>query len=132
MKIFFPIAKNDGLNSEVHPHFGSTPLFLSVDSETKKVTPIDNNNDHSSHGQCTPIQAIGCQNGDCLVVGGIGAGAVNKLNAAGIKVYKTRGGTVGEDIASLEQKELAEFTLAKTCAGHKQGCGRQQPVKFRN
>lgn len=44
---------------------------------------------------------IGNESYDAIVIGGIGAGALNKLHSAGKKVYKTEFATVRETIEAV-------------------------------
>ena len=60
---------------------------------------------------------------DAVVVGGIGAGALMKLNADGIKVYKSVKETVKENLDLLRDDRLPELTLKHTCGGHQGCCG---------
>ena len=73
MKICFPVAKNKGLDSRVFNHFGSAPMFLLVDAEQRSVTEEVNRDVNHQHGACRPLRALGGQEVDAIVVGGIGA-----------------------------------------------------------
>jgi ArsR family transcriptional regulator len=42
MKICFPVQKDDGMNSALYDQFGSAPMFIIVDVETKSLTAIKN------------------------------------------------------------------------------------------
>ena len=63
--------------------------------------------------------------GDAIVVGGIGAGAITKLNAMGIKVYRAARGTVSDNVGLFETGELPEMNASHACGGHGHagGCG---------
>ena len=67
--------------------------------------------------------ALGGQNVDAVVVGGIGGGALMKLNAAGIKVYGTMANTIKGNLDLLMTNRLPELSMENTCAGHQGGCG---------
>jgi predicted Fe-Mo cluster-binding NifX family protein len=41
MRVCIPIAKGLGLESRVSPHFGSAPLFMLVDPETRAFRILD-------------------------------------------------------------------------------------------
>jgi predicted Fe-Mo cluster-binding NifX family protein len=59
-----------------------------------------------------------------MVVGGIGAGALSKLNAMGIKVYGAGAPTVKENLALLGENNLQELSVYNSCRGHEGGgCG---------
>lgn len=123
MTICFPVASNDGLDSEVYGHFGSAPLFVMVDSETREVREVLNRDLHHAHGACQPLKALGGAEVDAIVVGGIGGGALMGLKRAGLKVYQAQGGTVAESLASLSVDELPELTPDQVCGGHGHGHG---------
>ena len=123
MKVCFPVGKAEGLESKVYGHFGSAPVFIVVDTENNNVTIINNNDQHHAHGACNPMKALNDQTVDAIVVGGIGAGALNRLNQLGIKVFQAQTQTVRENIQMLKDQNLPEFTLQHTCAGHGHGGG---------
>ncbi|HBH87924.1 MAG TPA: diguanylate cyclase [Syntrophaceae bacterium] len=121
MKVCFPVYKDEGVNSTVYDHFGSSPEFIIVNTELQTVITIDNNDLDHVHGACNPVMAVGGNKIDAVVVGGIGAGALMKLNADGIKVYKAVKETVKENLELLKDNRLPELALRQTCGGH-QGC----------
>ncbi len=123
MKVCFAVEKNDGINSAVYGHFGSAPLFIVVDTNQKVATPVINKDVGHTHGACNPLRSIGGQPIDAVVVGGIGAGAVMKLNAAGVKVFRAVRESVRENLDLLEQKKLPELTMNDGCSGHQDGGG---------
>jgi predicted Fe-Mo cluster-binding NifX family protein len=123
MKICFPVEQNIGLDSPVYGHFGSAPLFLVVDSETREVTQVLNRDLHHAHGACSPLKALGGQEAEAIVVGGIGAGALMGLNRAGLKVYRALGVTIADNLTCLAQVELPELTPDQVCGGRSGGCG---------
>ena len=63
---------------------------------------------------------------DVIVVDGIGAGAINKLNGMGIKVYKASKGTVRDNIGLFESNTMSEITIEHACGSHVGGCGHKQ------
>lgn len=118
MKICFPVLKADGLESEVYGHFGSAPVFLFVETDGNNVTIINNKDQHHAHGACNPMKALDNQKVDAVVVGGIGAGALSRLNQLGIKIFQAQALTVKENMAMLKTRTLPEFTLSHCCPGH--------------
>jgi predicted Fe-Mo cluster-binding NifX family protein len=121
MKICFPTETLQGLKSRVYEHFGSAPGFVIVDTETKTVEEINNSDLHHTHGMCQPLKALGGREVDAVAVGGIGMGALMKLQAQGIRVFRVTQGTVGENIQFIVKKNLPEFDARFTCAGHTRG-----------
>jgi predicted Fe-Mo cluster-binding NifX family protein len=125
MRVCFPVLKADGLESKVYGHFGSAPAFIVVDTVNNGVTTINNKDQHHQHGSCNPMKAFDNQKLDAVVVGGIGGGALNKLNQLGIKVFHANGATVSENITLLKANDLKEFAASQCCSGHGRvsGCG---------
>lgn len=127
MKICFPTEQLQGVDSKVFGHFGSAPGFVIFDTETRQVEEITNGDQHHAHGMCQPLKALGGKNVDGIGVAGIGMGALMKLQAAGIKVYRVVEGTVADNVQLVLDGKLAEFSREFTCAGHAagHGCGHQ-------
>jgi predicted Fe-Mo cluster-binding NifX family protein len=120
VNICIPIRTDEGLDSRVFAHFGSAPAFLLVDSETGECRTIDNQNQHHTHGMCSPLTSLLGERIDAVIVGGIGAGALGKLAAAGIPVHRARHTTVRETVAAMAAGELPAVGSELTCCheGH--------------
>jgi len=123
MKVCFAVQKDDGVDSVVYGHFGSAPAFIVVDTEIETAVTVNNRDLNHVHGACNPIQAIGGLKPDAVVVGGIGAGAITRLNAEGVKVYRAAAETVQQNLDLLKQSKLPELSVQNACAGHTQGQG---------
>jgi predicted Fe-Mo cluster-binding NifX family protein len=123
MKVCFPVQKDEGMESQVYNHFGSAPVFIVVDTEGKSVQRINNRDLHHVHGACNPIMALGGQTIEALVVGGIGGGALMKLNAMGVKVYEAETRSVKNNLALLKENKLQELFMDHSCRAHEGGCG---------
>ncbi len=122
MKICFPVELDNGLDSEIFGHFGSAPHFVVFDTDVKSVSTINNQDLGHVHGMCNPLKALNGKMVDAIIVGGIGAGAINKLNEMGMKVYKASKGTIQDNIELFEKNTMSEMTLKQTCGGHTGGC----------
>jgi predicted Fe-Mo cluster-binding NifX family protein len=118
MKICFPVQKDDGIESTVYNHFGSAPMFVVVDTDANSIASINNRDQHHSHGACNPMKALDNQKIDAVVVGGIGAGALSRLNQMGIQVHSSQAATIRENMALLTAKTLPVLTLQGCCGGH--------------
>lgn len=118
MKVCFPIAENQGLDSQVFGHFGSAPGFIVVNMLTSEMTSINNSDRIHEHGACNPLAGLGGQQVDAIVVGGIGGGALHKLNAAGMRVFQAQEGSIAANIAFFRANELPEYMPGHTCGGH--------------
>jgi len=123
MKVCFPVAKAEGLESKVYGHFGSAPVFVVVETDSNEVSTINNRDQNHVHGACSPLKALNNQKIDVVVVGGIGGGALTKLNQMGIKVFQSGGLTIKENISRLKAASLPELTLQHCCSGHGHGSG---------
>ena len=121
MKIAIPVVEYCGLESVINGHFGSSPAFAFVDSETMAVEELANQNRDHVHGMCSPMRALAGAKPDAVIVGGIGAGALIGLRSAGIKVYRLAEGTVAQAVKQLKSGELAEMGENAVCAGHAAG-----------
>jgi predicted Fe-Mo cluster-binding NifX family protein len=122
MKICFPVEQDKGFASEVFGHFGSAPVFVVFDTETKVINTINNQNLGHEHGMCSPLKALDGNIVDAIVVGGIGAGAIRKLNDMGIKVYRAVQGTVQTNIEVFKNNKQSEILVEHGCGGHSGGC----------
>jgi predicted Fe-Mo cluster-binding NifX family protein len=123
MKVGFAVQGNEGVESKVYDHFGSAPVFIIVDTEEKYVATVNNKDLHHAHGACNPIMALDGKSVEAMVVGGIGAGALMKLQNEGIRVFRAVEGNVSENLELLKSGKLPEFAVSMTCAGHKDGHG---------
>jgi len=121
VNICIPITDDQGLDSEVCAHFGSAPAFLIVDTDSGICRAIPNNNQHHGHGMCMPLQSLQGERIDGMAVGGIGMGALNKLNAANIQVYISECATVAETVAAFKAGTLRLMRPDMACAHHGQG-----------
>lgn len=123
MKIAFPIQEAQGLESLVYNHFGSARFFVIVDAESGEFETVGNQDLHHRHGMCQPLAALNGRAVDAVVVGGIGAGALMKLNSAGVRVFRALEGTVSENLKVIREGKLPEFGQQDTCVGHHGGGG---------
>jgi len=121
MKACFPVAHDRGLDSVVHPHFGSAPFFLVVDSETRTSRAIPNPERERAHGMCNPVEALAGEGIDAVVVSGIGPGALDRLQTARIAAYQTPRATVGEALEAIARGALPPVLAG--CESHGTGRG---------
>ncbi len=124
MHICIPIVRDNGLQSPVNLHFGSAPIFMIVDTESGNTRSVPNRNEHHSHGNCQPLAQLAGEGVDVMVVGGIGPGALGKLQAADIRVFFSEHPTVEGAVAAFRSGILREVTPGDACAHHGPGpCG---------
>ena len=123
MKVGFAVKANEGVESKVFNHFGSAPVFIIINTEDKEVVTVNNKDLHHVHGACNPIMALDGKSVDAMVVGGIGAGALIKLQNEGIRVFRAVEGKVSENLELLKSGKLPEFAVNMTCSGQKNDHG---------
>jgi len=123
MKVGFAVQKDEGIGSQVYNHFGSAPAFILVDAETKETMTVQNRDLQHVHGMCNPVSALAGKEVSAVVVGGIGPGALMKLNAMGVKVYEAGASTVEDNLLLLSENKLRELSMERACGGHQGGCG---------
>jgi len=123
MKVCIPAQDQRGLEGTPYGHFGSAPHFVVHDIETGLTEVIRNADTDHAHGMCHPVGALGGRDIDAIIVGGIGARAIMKLNADGMRVYKSAPGSIRENIALLSNGKLEELTVDGACGGHTHGDG---------
>ncbi len=124
MNLCIPATEDRGLQSPVSAHFGSAPLFVIADTETGRLRTVPNRNLDHAHGMCQPLQALAGEGVDGVAVGGIGLGALERLQAGGIRVFLSEEPTVEATLSALKAGVLREATSATACRHHGQGSGR--------
>ena len=118
MRVAFPIFDDKGMESTVYGHFGSAPRFIIMDTQTGDFESAGNQNLDHTHGNCQPMVALGGRTVDAVVVGGIGRGALMKLQNSGITTFRAIEGTVSENLTLLNNGKLPRFTPELTCSGN--------------
>jgi predicted Fe-Mo cluster-binding NifX family protein len=126
MKIGFAVMRLDeGKESAVYDHFGSSPAFLIVDTETDQILALNNRDTEHQHGMCNPISALNGNHVDVMIVGGIGPGALTKLNAMGIRVFRSGAPTVKKNLVLLGSHGLRELSMDESCRTHQGRCAQR-------
>ncbi len=118
MKICIPVEEDNGMESRVCQHFGSAPAFAIVDTGNGHYRAITNANQHHGHGMCAPLESLEGEQIDAVVVGGIGMGALNRLNSANIQVYLSDNATVAETVAGFQAGKLKQVMPNMACGHH--------------
>ncbi len=121
MKICIPVTEDNGTASPVSPHFGSAPVFMIVDTDSGACRAVPNRNAHHSHATCMPLASLAGESVEGMVVGGIGMGALAKLGASGVLVFRSEHATVEETVAAFRAGSLETMSQDKACAHHRHG-----------
>lgn len=108
-------------NGQIYQHFGHTEQFKVYDVQDNKVvssTVIDTNG--SGHGALAGFLLD--NKVDTLICGGIGGGAQNALNGAGIRLFCGVSGDADAAVEALLKNELVYSTEAN-CSHHEHSKG---------
>lgn len=125
MKIVIPVDEKD-IGTNVCESFGRTPYYLIYDTDTEKSEFIDNSAAASAGGAgIKAAQIIVDTKADALLTPRCGENAANVLEAAGVKIYKTQGTSVKDNIDAFISGKLS--LLDDVHAGfHRHGRGRER------
>jgi len=115
MRIGIPAAGTRGREETVHGHFGGAPYFAIVDTSDGSVRSVANGNPDHAHGQCNPMATLAGEHVDALIVQGIGAGAIGRLQQMGITVYRSMATTVGAAVGELTAGSLPKVGPMGSC-----------------
>jgi predicted Fe-Mo cluster-binding NifX family protein len=125
VKVCIPSMEDKGLEGMPHGHFGSCAHFVIHDTETGATDVVGNEDSGHEHGMCHPLGSLEGRSIDAIVVGGIGMRALTRLNAGGMRVYRSAPGTIRENIELLKGGTLEEVKPGDACGHHGggHGCG---------
>lgn len=121
MLVCIPVVEDRGLESQVCEHFGSSPAFIIVNTETGGHEALVNHSMHHGHGGCAPLTDLLDRGIHALVVGGIGRGALQKAERGGVRTFRATHGTVAETLAAYLAGGLEPVSLEGACAHHGHG-----------
>ncbi len=118
MKIAVTSVENT-VSGKVDPRFGRAKFFFLVDSDTGETSVHDNvQNLNAAQGAgIQSAETVAKLGAGAVITGNAGPKAFRTLNAAGIKVYLCKDGTVAEAIRLLKEGKLQEATSANV-EGH--------------
>jgi predicted Fe-Mo cluster-binding NifX family protein len=131
VNVCIPVTADLGLESPVSGHFGSAPLYILVDLGTRRARALLNARAVHEHGACSPLGALAGHEIDAVLVGGIGAGALMKLQGAGIRVYRATAASVSGCLDAFERNEVEEISPGGACGRHEHGHGGAQALPTR-
>jgi len=107
MKIAIPVD-DKSLETTVCLSFGRTPYFLIYDTRSKEIVFLDNSAAASQGGAGIKAAQTIVDNGvSALLTPRCGENAAKVFEAANIKMYKTTGDSVKENIEAFEEMKLS-------------------------
>jgi predicted Fe-Mo cluster-binding NifX family protein len=119
MNVCIPVNHPQDGASPVCAHFGSAPAYIIANTEAGTYRAVTTGGQH----MCGAIGTLQSEKVECVIVGGIGMGAINRLAAAGIQVFAAQYATVDENLAALKAGQLTLMSRDAACAQHGQGEG---------
>ncbi|MCC8078720.1 MAG: DUF134 domain-containing protein [Oscillospiraceae bacterium] len=103
-------------NGQIFQHFGHTQQFKLYDVENGKVVASEVvGTNGQGHGALAEV--LNALKADALICGGIGAGAIAALDAAGVKLYGGASGSADAAVEALLAGELA-YNPDVQCSHH--------------
>ncbi|MBD3387676.1 MAG: dinitrogenase iron-molybdenum cofactor biosynthesis protein [Candidatus Altiarchaeales archaeon] len=117
MRVAVPSMGGGGLDDRVGEHFGRTPTYTIVDSETWDVTIVPNTSHHRG-GERTPPELLADEGVEAIVCSGLGRRAVQFFREKGIKAFVGAGGDVRDAVSQFNEGALAEASDSNACKRH--------------
>ncbi|MDI9497863.1 MAG: NifB/NifX family molybdenum-iron cluster-binding protein [Bacillota bacterium] len=107
MKIAIPVDSR-GLDARVSANFGRANGFLFYDTETKAESYIENAARMARGGAgIQAAQTIVDQGAVALLTPRLGGNAADVLDEAGVKIYRSTGGTARDNVAAFAEGRLS-------------------------
>jgi len=120
LRIAVPSGANGGLSAPLDPHFGRCTCFtvveVAADAE-HKVILLENLAHHDCQG---PVDLLNSHGVKVVIVGGIGMRPRAAFIQAGIALYRSDGGSVGELVDDYLQGRLQPLDDTGVCGGGQQ------------
>jgi len=110
VKIGIPVLENNGMESEIAPHFGHVVFLAVYDSESEKLEFVEVDKTVSG---CSPVLALAGAKVDAIYSCGLGMRAIEECKQRGIILKTGNFRTVDEVIKSIDSLE----DLTESC-GH--------------
>ncbi|HOJ50775.1 MAG TPA: NifB/NifX family molybdenum-iron cluster-binding protein [Spirochaetota bacterium] len=118
MKVAISVQDNNGMESKIYGHFGSSPYYAIYDDETSKLEFIINDHHHGAHGGCHSAVLVAGKGIKAIISGGMGHNAFSRFSKMGVKVYVADETLLLKDIIEkFKQNQLKELTLEVVCSG---------------
>lgn len=99
-------------NGVINQHFGKTQFMKIYETDENgeiQRVHLESMGKHSHHGIAGYIKEIGV---DTLICGGLGQGAVDSLEAAGIKIYAGNEGNCDSAVIKFLRGEMEQHSEA--------------------
>lgn len=120
-------ASGEGLEAPASPVFGRCPYYVLVDTETWAARTVPNPAVAAGGGAgVQAAQYVVREGAQAVITGNVGPNAFQVLQAAGVPVYLSPGGTVRQVVEAFKRGELRmlDQASAPAHAGMGRGMGR--------
>jgi len=117
MKVCITTMEKGGMDDELSDHFGGSPTFTMIDSETKDVKIFPNRSDHFG-GTGKPPEQIENLGATVVICRGIGPKAMIMLRDFEIDVYTGSTGNARNAFDMWSSGKLEKATIQNACQGH--------------
>jgi predicted Fe-Mo cluster-binding NifX family protein len=99
------------LDSAVSPNFGRCPYFIFVSTDTMQTEAVHNPAAETTGGSgVQAAQLVASRGAQAVLTGAVGPNAFSALQATGIPVFKTPGGTVRATVQAYLTGQLTRLT----------------------
>jgi len=118
VRICVPSMGTAGLNEYISQHFGRSPTFTIVDTESGEIEVVANNSSHMG-GNGLPVDALRGKCVQVVIAGGLGPKAISAFQQLGIRVFVGATGTVRDAIDDWMNGFLTEASMDNACREHR-------------
>lgn len=118
MRICVPSMGTAGLDEFVSQHFGRSPTFTVVDTESGAIDIVVNTSTHMG-GNGLPVDALRGKDVQVVIAGSLGPKAISAFQQLGIRVFVGAAGTVKDAIDDWMDGFLTEASIDNACREHR-------------
>lgn len=108
MLLCFPADEDKGAESVIFEHFAAAAVFVTCDTDTNEYGCIANTGFDRQTGSRNVSDALAEAGVGAVIAGGIGMGAIKRLNGLGIEVFWSATGMVKYDLELYLTGKLAK------------------------
>lgn len=109
---------DSGLQEQVGAHFGRSPTFTIVDSDTYEIRVVRNVSEHMG-GSGVPPEHLAREGVHVMLCSNLGPRAIRMFEEYGIEVYVGAFGTVQNAIEMWKNNQLSMATDENACKEHR-------------
>jgi len=126
MKICVPTENGSGTTSRISDHFGGSPFFVVIDTDTDGVDVISGSGCGGQGRSDHHLGQLAARGVEAVVCRGMGRRAFAAMREAGVDVLRTEHDTVSEVLEAARGGRLSPLTEEDACGGGRHGRGHHQ------